>query len=414
MKTGPLVAGALLVLGAAIVVSLLAALVGMPQAAFGRLALVLSLSGAGSLLVGAALVRLVGGRIGSLRRRVALANGVGMLMALVNVLVASSLMFMDSQDVGLFALLLAFAAVISLAFGYSVASALMGEIELLDRAAARLAGGDLDARAGPVGSGEVARLAETFDSMAARVQAAFTRERELEASRRQLLAALSHDLRTPLATTRAMVEAIAEGVVSDSDEVRHYLRVIRGEVQHLSRLIDDLFELSQIESGAFELQCVPTSLLELVSETLAAYQAQVRERGVTLERRVAADLPPVLADPEQLQRVLRYVVGNALRHTSPGGSVRVDVRADGPETRVSVSYSGPGPEPQDLERVFDPFYRAEPARSRAPGSADASEGAGLGLALARGLVQAHGGRIWVERSATGGTLFHFTVPFVIG
>ena len=213
MKTGPLVAGAVLALVAAIVVALVAAVVGTPQAAVGRLALVLSLSGAGSLLLGAALVRLVGGRIGSLRLRVALANGVGMLMALVNVLVASSLMFMDSQDVALFVLLLAFAAVISLAFGYSVASALMSEIELLDRAAARLAGGDLDTRVGPVGSGEVARLAVTFDSMAARVQAAFTRERELEANRRQLLAAVSHDLRTPLATTRAMVEAISEGVL---------------------------------------------------------------------------------------------------------------------------------------------------------------------------------------------------------
>ena len=213
MKAGPLVAGAGLVLVAAIVVALVAAVVATPQAVVGRLALVLSLSGAGSLLLGAALVRLVGGRIGSLRLRVALANGVGMLMALVNVLVASSLMFMDSQDIAPFALLLAFAAVISLAFGYSVASALMSEIELLDRAAARLAGGDLDARVGSVGSGEVARLAVTFDSMAARVQAAFTRERELEASRRQLLAAVSHDLRTPLATTRAMVESISEGVL---------------------------------------------------------------------------------------------------------------------------------------------------------------------------------------------------------
>ena len=110
--------------------------------------------------------------------------------------------------------------------------------------------------------------------------------------------------------------------------------------------------------------------------------------------------------------MLRYVVDNALRHTSPGGSVRVEVRADGPEGRVSVSYSGPGPEPENLERVFDPFYRAEPARSRAAGPPDASAGAGLGLALARGLVQAHGGRIWAERSGTGGTVFHFTIPFV--
>jgi signal transduction histidine kinase len=287
----------------------------------------------------------------------------------------------------------------------------MRELDALGRTAARLAQGDLDARVGAVGSGEVAHLARTIDYMADRVQMAFTRERELEAGRRQLLAAVSHDLRTPLATTRAMVEAITEGVLSEPDEVRHYLTVIRGEIQHLSRLIDDLFELSQIESGSLELLRTPTSLAELVSETLAAYETRARERSVTLEQRVEAHLPPILADPAQLQRVLRFLIENALRSASTGGYVRVEARADGPDARLSVNDTGPGLGQDELERAFDPFYRGEPARSRGSGPAERSAGTGLSLALARGLVQLHGGRIWAERSAGDGAVFVCTIPF---
>jgi len=412
VRTGPLLVGAVLALTVAVVLVLAMLVAGTPQAGLMRLAVVLSLSGAGSLLLGAALVRLVSGRVGSLQLRIALTNGIGLLMGLVNVLAASMLMFLNSADLPLFALMLAFAAVISITFGYSVAAALMRELNKLGHTAARLAGGDLGARVGAVGSGEVARLGRTFDYMADRVQAAFARERELEASRRQLLAAVSHDLRTPLATTRAMVEAIAEGVVADPNEVRHYLQVIRGEVQHLSRLIDDMFRFSQIESGTLELQRVPTDLSELVSETLAVYDAQGRDRGVALEQRIEPGIPPVAADPVQLQGVLRHLIDNALRYTPSGGFARVEAQVDGSEARVSVVNSGAGLGSEEMERAFDPFYRGEPARSRAPGTPEGSAGTGLSLALARALVQAHDGRIWAESSSGGVAMFHFTIPFV--
>ena len=411
MSARALLVGAALVLAVGAALVLAAVVMGAPRADIEQLGLVLSLSGAGSLLLGAALVRWGGGRVGTLRLRLALAYGTGLLVALANVSAAAALMFLSSHDLALLLLLLAFATAISLVFGYSVAAALTGELGTLARVAGRLAGGDLDARVEAKGSDEIARLAATFDHMASQLQAVFTRERELEASRRELIAAVSHDLRTPLATTRAMVEAIIDGVVSDPGEVQHYLHLVRGEVQHLSRLIDDLFELSQIESGALKLRLAPIRLSELVGETVQAYAAQARDRGILLEHLPEPDIPPVAADAVRLERVLRNLLDNALRYTSSGGAVRVAARTEGSAARVSVSDGGPGLAAEELEQVFDRFYRGERARSRPASAPGAPVGAGLGLAIARGLVQAHGGRIWAERPGNGGAVFHFTLPF---
>jgi signal transduction histidine kinase len=402
-----LFAGVLLLSVSGMVLTLVA--LGAPRADIEQLVLILSASGAGSLLLGIGLVRWGGSRVASLRLRIALAYLAGLLVVLVNILVASAMMFLSSHDLTLLLVLLGFAMPISLAFGFSVAASLTTALGALARAAGRLAGGDLSARVGAQGSDETARLAAAFDHMADRLQASFTRERELESSRREVIAAISHDLRTPLATTRAMIEAITDGVVTNPEEVQRYLMLIRGEVQHLSRLIDDLFELSQIESGALRLQRAPTRLSELVAQTLDAYEAQARDQGVALKHRAAPDIPEVEADAARLQRVLRNLVDNALRFTPSGGTVQVEARTDGHEALVSVRDSGPGLAPDELERVFDRFYRGERARTRSAGGGSAV-GAGLGLAIARGIVQAHGGRIWAEAAGASGSTFHFTVP----
>jgi len=412
MSTRPLLVGAALV-GAVVAALVYAgAVMGAPRKDVEQIAVILSLSGALSLLLSAAILRWGSGRLGSVRLRFALVYGLGLGVAIVNVYAASSLMFLNSHDFAFLLLLLGFAAVVSLAFGYSVTSALLEQLGALAGSAARLASGDLTARVGARGSDEVARLAATFDHMAAELQASFERERELEASRRDLIAAVSHDLRTPLATTRAMVEAILDGVVSDEDEIRRYLGLVRGEVQHLSRLIDDLFELSQIESGALKLRLAPTRVDELLAETLEPYQARARDGGIALVHHAASDLPLVRADAARLQRVLRNLVDNALHYTPTGGSVRVEASADDGAVHVVVRDSGPGVPADDLERIFTRFYRGERARSRADGLGR-YVGSGLGLAIARGFVQAHGGRIWAEPSPAG-AVFHFTVPLPAG
>jgi signal transduction histidine kinase len=330
-----------------------------------------------------------------------------LLVALVNVVTTSALMFLSAHDLSLLILLLGFAAIISLAFAYAVAGALTGQLAQLSRAARQLANRDLSARVGLHGSDEIGQLAATFDDMAGQLEEAFSRERALEAGRRELISAVSHDLRTPLATTRAMVEALADRVVTEPADVQRYLELILQETQHLSRLIDDLFELSQIDSGALRLHCLPIDLAQLVSETVAAYQVPAADNGIQLEEALTGGLESrrIQADPERLQRVLRNLLDNALRHTPPGGTVEVCAAPNSDQVHVSVNDSGPGVPAGELERIFDRFYRGEPSRRR-----DDHAGAGLGLAIARGLIQAHHGSIWAEPSPLGGMSVQIRLP----
>jgi signal transduction histidine kinase len=405
----PLAVGATLLL--AIVVALVVAdrMLGAPRRDLELLAWFLTGSSVVSLGLGALAIRWAGGRIGSVRGRLALAYGVGLVVTVINVVTTSALMFLNAHDLTLLLLLLAFAAVISLAFAFAVAGVLTGELGELSRAAMRLAQGDLSARVGHHGPDEIGQLGTAFDEMAEQLEQAFQRERALEAGRRELITAVSHDLRTPLATTRAMVEALADQVVTEPADVQRYLQLVLQETQHLSRLIDDLFELSQIDSGALRLQCLPIDLAQLVSETVAAYQVPAQENGVQLAEAVTDGLEStrIQADPERLQRVLRNLLDNALRHTPPGGTIQVRAATRPDAVQVSVNDSGPGVPAEELERIFDRFYRSERSRRR---SEHSMAGAGLGLAIARGLVQAHRGSIWAERSPLGGMSVQITLP----
>jgi two-component system sensor histidine kinase BaeS len=382
---------------------------GAPRRDVELLALFISASGAVSLVCGALVVRLARAHIGSVRLRVALASGVGLLVTVVNVVTTSALMFLNTHDLTLLLLLLAFSAVISLAFAYAVSGMLTAQLGVLSRAARRLAEGDLTARAGGHGADELGRLAAAFDEMAEQLQQAFDRERALEAGRRELISAVSHDLRTPLATTRAMVEALADGVVTDAADTQRYLRLILQETQHLGRLIDDLFELSQIDSGALRLRCMPIDVAQLVSETVAAYHAPAAERDVRIEEALSPGLGSsrLQADPERLQRVLRNLLDNALHHTPPGGVIQVGAATAGHSVQMNVSDSGPGVAEDEFERIFDRFYRSERSRRR---DEPAAAGAGLGLAIARGLIQAHRGSIWAEPSPLGGVAIQIRLP----
>jgi len=218
-----------------------------------------------------------------------------------------------------------------------------------------------------------------------------------------LLAAVSHDLRTPLAAIRVTIEAILDGVVTDEETVTRYLRTMHAGTKELSRLIDDLFELSRIEAGALVLLPEPAAVSDLLSETLGRMAPQAAARGVTLDGHAASDLPLLPLDARQIGRVLVNLVDNSLRHTPAGGRVAVVAcRADG-AVRVEVEDSGEGIAAADLPHVFERFYRGDKSRSRDGG------GAGLGLAISKGIVEAHGGRIWAENDPTGVSVI-FTLP----
>jgi signal transduction histidine kinase len=220
-----------------------------------------------------------------------------------------------------------------------------------------------------------------------------------ERANRQLVAAASHDLRTPLASLRLLVDSIDDGIATGETRER-YLREIRTHVGVLSDLVDDLFELSRIEAGEISWSIRQVELGPLIDETVAAMRAQADARGV----RVAAELPAgglvAAADAEKVQRVLFNLIQNAIRHTPADGSVTVRARAQGSEVEVEVDDEGEGIAAADAGHVFDAFYRGDASRGE--------EGAGLGLAIAKAIVEAHGGRIWLE-PGTPGTRVLFTL-----
>jgi signal transduction histidine kinase len=224
--------------------------------------------------------------------------------------------------------------------------------------------------------------------------------REVEEARRALVAAASHDLRTPLASLRLLVDAIEDGVATGETRDR-YLAEIRTHVRVLSDLIDDLFELSRIETGDISWSLRQVELGELIGETVAAMRAPAEQRGV----RLATELPPrgvrAEADAEKVQRVLFNLIQNAIRHTPADGSVTVRARPHGGDVEVEVADDGEGIPEGDGERVFEAFYRGDASRGE--------DGAGLGLAISRAIVEAHGGRIWLEDGMPGTTV-RFTLP----
>jgi signal transduction histidine kinase len=223
--------------------------------------------------------------------------------------------------------------------------------------------------------------------------------RQVEDARRGLVAAASHDLRTPLASLRLLVEAIDDGVAGEDRD--RYLAEIRTHVAVLSDLIDDLFELSRIEAGDISWTMRQVELGDLIGDTVAAFRTSAEERGV----RLAAELPEgkvvAEADAEKVQRVLYNLIQNAIRHTPADGSVTVRAKGGPSGVEVEVADSGEGVPAGEGERVFEAFYRGESSRGE--------DGAGLGLAISRAIVEAHGGRIWLE-DAHPGTRVRFTLP----
>jgi signal transduction histidine kinase len=239
-----------------------------------------------------------------------------------------------------------------------------------------------------------------MDDMAARLARSTRRERELEDRRRDLITAVSHDLRTPLARLRAMIEAIDDGVVEDTATFRRYAAEMRLSVDQLVGLVEDLFELARIEAGAIEAEADRARLEDVVRSAMAAVQPHAEDKRVALQTMLngAGD---ARCSPHMV-RVLQTLLSNAVRHTPADGTIRIeaDRSEDGLEMRVEDT--GEGIPADNLPRIFEPFYRADPSRS-GPGS-------GLGLTLARRIVEAMGGHIDAANRVPRGARFSVTLP----
>ena len=242
---------------------------------------------------------------------------------------------------------------------------------------------------------ELSELSAELTATHERLAQARSRERALEASRRELVAWVSHDLRTPLAGLRAMAEALEDQVVIDPREVSQYHSQIRREVDRLTLMIDDLFELSRIHAGALRLSKRMVGLEDLVAEVVASAEPVARHKGVRLTGAAVHGMP-VFVDAAEMGRALRNLVTNAIRHTPSDGGVDVLAEVQSGMACVSVSDACGGIPPGDLPRVFDVAFRGESARTPGP-----QEGAGLGLSIARGIVEAHSGQIAVRNAGPG-------------
>jgi len=345
------------------------------------------------------------GRVGGVRGHIAGAGLIASLLLLGMVLGGARAMFISGHDLSVLLTMLLFAGLLAVGFSLYGAGPLARRIEELRRGTARLAAGDLDTEVPADGHDELAMLAGDFNRMARELREAAAREREMDKARRDLVAAVSHDLRTPIASARALIEAVADGVTGDAEMEARYLASARGEIEKLGRLVDDLFELSRIDAGMLRLELEEASLRDLISDTLSSFKPRAEDKGVSIIGEVSDGVDPVLASPPRLQRVLDNLLGNALRHTPPGGEIHLRVEPGDGVARVEVSDTGEGIAREDLPYVFDRSFRGE--RSRASGGDDS--GAGLGLAIARGLIEAHGGEIGVESHSGHGSRFRFTL-----
>ncbi len=399
----------LLFLAGSLALALFAAsLFGVPAADLPAVALLLAVAGGGSGLLALILVRpTVLGRLGGVRTQLVGAGLVCSLLLLGMMLAGARAMFISGHDLALLLTMLTFAAALSVGFGLLYAMPLSSRIERVRAGTERVAGGELGSEVKVEGHDEVAGLAADFNRMARALEVAAEREREVEKSRRDLVAAVSHDLRTPLASTRALIEALADGIAEDPETQKRYLSSASRELEHLSRLVDDLFELARIDAGMLELTLEEASLHDMISDTISTFQPQAEQKGVRLLGEISADADPVLANPPKLQRVLHNLVSNAIRHTPQDGTVTLRAAQEGDVTRVEVSDTGEGIEYEDLPRVFEPSFRGEQSRTRP--NEDGAPGAGLGLAIAKGLVEAHGGTMNVQSKPGQGSLFRFTL-----
>ena len=390
-------------LGASLILAMI--LLRPPAGDLAYLALLLAVTGTISAAVGLFSSRLGWWqRVPSLRIAISLGYILATGLILLNVWVTAELMFVNEHDLNLAIVLMVFAAAIAIAFGYFLSGSITERLHRLEAAAARVSEGELGTRLEVDGDDEVAQVTAAFNLMAARLEAAAAHAQALDASRRNLIAGASHDLRTPVASLRAMVDALADGVVADPQTTARYLAQSREELIRLSALIDDLFELARLDAGGVALDGEHGYLSDLISDSLAALTPRATEVGVTLHGTVAPDVDPVWMDAAKIGRVLTNLLDNALRHTPTGGTIEVHALRNGDAVQVIVSDSGEGIPPEDLPLVFDTFYRGEKSRSRTGG------GSGLGLAIARRLVEAHGGTISIESEAGAGADLIFTLP----
>ena len=329
----------------------------------------------------------------TLRYTVLLVSMAAVAVVAVAVAVSAQLMFLSSHDLRLVVVAVGLGVVLGALLAATISRPLAEDLGRLAGTARRVGQGDLSVRAGLDRPDEVGTVAVAMDGMIDALRAAAAERDHVETARRAFLAAVGHDLRTPLTSIQAAIEALQDGVTDDPDR---YLRSMLTDLDLLSGLVEDLFLLAQIEAGKLEVRAEPVDLADLADEAVEAMAPVARRRGVEID--IDADHHiMVLAGERELGRLIRNLLDNAIRHAPDASHVRVEVGSGGPDATVRIIDQGPG-FPDDLD-VFESFAKGDAARTRLHG------GAGLGMAIAKGLVEAHGGSITIEPGPGGRVAF---------
>jgi len=314
------------------------------------------------------------------------------------------LMFLSAHDAVVMSLLLVYAGGL---IGYSasvLAGGVMADIRTLRDGVTAVGEGRRDVEIRTRGRDELAELAEAANRMAAQLAEREAERDMAEAARRDLIAAVSHDLRTPLTSLRLLADAIEDELV-DPETRQRYLEQMSVHIGSLSALVEDLFELSRLEAGDIEWSMQQVALDELIEETVEAMRPHAEKSMVAVMVQLEKGVAAPRANPEKLQRVLFNLIQNAIRHTPADGSVTVAAERRGEHVEVEVADTGEGVAPEERELAFEPFFRS------GDGQARGGEGTGLGLTICRAIVEAHGGRIWFADSP-GGARVRFSLPLV--
>lgn len=343
----------------------------------------------------------------SLRWSILTVIALTVLMIFLNVWVIARFTFIEAHYLSLTSALLVFAGLTALTIGFFTSKTMTDRLSKLTDATNELAQGNLTTRLKIPGNDEISQLATTFNMMAHNLQEVDEQKRQLEQTRRDLIAWVSHDLRTPLTSMRVMLEAMADGVVDDEETVNRYMNNSLAEIEHLSHLIDDLFELAQLDVGHLKLNFQEASIRDLISDTIGSMTLKAKQNHITLKGEVDESIDMVKMAPDKIQRVLSNLVDNAIKYTPEHETVTLRAYCEKEDMRIDIHNSGSYIPEDVLPRLFESFYRGE--RSRRPDH-DGERGTGLGLAIARGFIEAHGGRIWAKSAESEGTTFSFTIP----
>lgn len=346
-------------------------------------------------------------RLHSLRWLLLLLVVIPVGVVLLNLWQLSQMILVSSLYFAIFTTMMFFAGLTAIGFGYFVSLAITERLSRLADAAGHVARGDFSTRLDVYGNDEIAQLTRSFNAMASDLEEVDIQKRQLEQTRRDLIAWVSHDLRTPLTTMRVMLEALADGVITDEETQGRYVNNTLSEIEHLSHLINDLFELAQLDVGGIQLDFYPTPIADLLSDTIGGLQVKAKRKNISLTGDVEEGIDLVHVAPDKIQRVLKNLIDNAIKYTPNGEQVAIRVcRRSDNLLQIDVHNTGVHIDQDVLPNLFESFYRGDSSRV----SNDNERGAGLGLAIARGFVQAHGGTIWAESSPQSGTTFSFTLP----